>query len=241
MYSSVKLLAAGAMLVVALSACHADVTERVTINWDGSATVTLREVLDAELYRLSRESTTGIDAFGMASLSSQGWKTSREVDAADNHVLVASRTCGRLDLDVCLWRLPFVGRARWANSVAGGSAWTAAGGLLNDRVAVDLTLGPYGLPSSIGSDLRLLRRALSATAPSIVEVHFELAVPGTVLSTNGERMSDGALRWDLDIAEPTRIAVEYSVIDAQRAEIAGLLVISGFIGISILAARWKRF
>ena len=232
------------VLLMFVAACHADLTERVTINGDGSAVVTFREALDDELYRFSRETVTGMDPFGIALLTSQGWTTSREIEGVNSHVLIASRTCARRDITVCLQRLPFVGRARWAEPLATTSSVRRLdGGLLNNRVVVDLTLGPYGIPSSSGDGFDLLRKALSAAAPSVLEIHFELALPGTVLTTNGEQTADGAIRWDVNFAEATHVVAEYSVLNWQRVRLVGLAVaiaVSVILSLSLVMRR-KRF
>jgi hypothetical protein len=75
----------------------------------------------------------------------------------------------------------------------------------------------------------------AALIPSVMGVHLEIKMPGRVLDTNGERTSDGATRWDINLQRPTEIRYVIEEVDTVHVALLALAIVIA--GAALLALR----
>lgn len=59
--------------VVALTGCHADITYKIDVHPNNTATVAMREVLDDQLYNIVVNQSQSSDPFNAAAARQNGW------------------------------------------------------------------------------------------------------------------------------------------------------------------------
>lgn len=211
-----------------------------------NATVTVREVIDQQMYSLATARSDNSDPFGVTGLQSKGWTVSREVDENENHVITITKHVALSNLEDAWSEGPISGRMLAAPPTFGGSLGSVQRGLFSDTVALNNSIvppapeQPSGGSSSESAQMQAAGRNLAA---SIIGIHFELLVPGNVVDTNAERTADGALRWDIALDRPTDIHVVYDVPDREHiyeAIGAGLVLLLICAKIAIHLFRRRR-
>lgn len=207
-------LISAAVFVLGLCGCHADVTERIVANPDNTVTVTYREALDAQLYSAVAK-IGGADPLHETSARNAGWKVAESVTAAGERVVSYSKTAPANQVQSLTLTsnnsktvdgFDFSPASAFPFSIAlskiSTGAQTIPALLYPDRVLTR----PGHDPDAAAAAANAARNA--GAVDSVVSVHLELKGPYRVTATNGQRLADGAVRWDLYFAKP--ISIEYT-------------------------------
>ena len=224
-----------------LSACHADVTYRIDLHSNGTATVAVLETVDEQLYQMAQSG--GGDPFDVAGLTRRGWTVvKRGVDEDGNHLLEIART------------VPFDSLSQVLNAIVPANARAQTGirpaitlhvsrthHVLSDVTTLRQTIPPIVAPSSTDAQDPFAGMDEAMTA-SMLSMHLELRAPGTVVAGNGERTGSGYMRWPLNLSKPTKIV--YSVrawsIMSIAAMVAVLLIAASIIAIVVVRLFSQR-
>jgi hypothetical protein len=228
-----------ATTTILLAGCHADITYRFDLRGDGTALVTTREVIDGQLYDLALSQNTNGDPFGADKMQQEGWTVTRVEDESGNHVITISKQLDRDELKDAGSITPAL---RGTSLPFSPSEVSSSVGLFVERDSLSLTI-PALLPLAMqngGSSYAggPFAGAASAMLASMVSLHLDLRTPGKVLSTNGETMPDGFVRWDLNLQAPTTI--EYSVQRIYSGRVTAAVIIALLILGSILVVARNK-
>jgi hypothetical protein len=223
----------GGLLVISflITGCHGDVDWRLDVKSENSAVVTLKEVLDDQMYALVLSQSKS-DPF---QAPSSDWQVSRSVDDNGNHVFVA--TSPTMPLDQALG-----GFETYANSINHDSSddtFTFPSPVVHGSPFVRTIDLDGDFPALMKPDPSNSYSAMTANiAASVFAVHFDLRTPGNVTATNGERTPDGFTRWDLNLSAPTHI--EYSVRIVSWPLVIGLSLAALSLIVVVLVSLRRR-
>jgi hypothetical protein len=203
-----------AILLLCLSGCHADITERLDFRADGSGTVTIREAMDDQFAQIARSQSQ--DPFGVEEAKKNGWDVDQTLEDNGNHVVTLRHSFTR-------------GAANEAFHGTGLSQKTA----LRD-VEIQQSGNPFVTTVRLRTTIpRLMPEnrsgnpwatAGASMAASVVSIHFVISAPGRIDDTNGERASDGSVHWNVSLMEPTTIAMTATFLNWANVAVAVALV-----------------
>lgn len=205
-----------AFVLLALTGCHADITERLDFRTDGGGTISLREAADDQFYQIARSQSA--DPFGIEQAKKNGWDVDQTLADNGDHVLTLRRPFSSGEANAAL-HSTVVGQ----QTALGAVDIQQRGNLFSTTVRLHATI-PRLLPvqrsaspwASVGAN------AIAA----IIGIHFVISAPGHIDDTNGERASDGSVHWDVSLTEPTTIAMTVTYADPIKiAAAAALLVV----------------
>ncbi|HTJ28536.1 MAG TPA: hypothetical protein VMA36_20430 [Candidatus Limnocylindria bacterium] len=243
---SVLRSAALAAAVLVLAGCKATLTNRVEAQSDGSATVHVIMTADDQLYSLA-QSQGGSDLFsGKDSQTAGGWTVQRKVNANGDHVVDASTHVSTLQ-DVPKAFEEYYSQAAssassQANTLSGISPkqWhfkvDRTAGLFTDTIHVhaDVPKLMSDQPQSNSSDPWAAAGASMGREmlTSMLTVNTEIKLPGSIKSTNGEQMSDGALQFNHPLTSTSSIDIVDEVPDVPHiilTVVLGIVVVAGLV------------
>ncbi len=187
--------------------------------------------MDEQFYSLAA-SQGGADPFKLDGMNANGWNTSREVDPAGNHVITATKDVSQNDVTRAFLQTPLGMKSSSGMPETVSFSDLIRRGLFTDTLTIDTTVPPLEGPSKAAASTPYAAAGANLAA-SIIGIHFELLVPGDVVSTNAERTTDGALRWDIGLATPTKLRAKYRIPDIGHIALA--------IGITIFVALVATF
>jgi hypothetical protein len=219
------------LLLPLLAGCHADVTVRFDVHRDGTALVTTKEVIDDELYRLALSLDASGDPFHIDTMRREGWLVVRDIDENRRHVFTISKLIDRNEYKNLNRATPLLGdMARPLGTIE----VSRSPGLFFERDSLSATIAPL-LPLVSSTFSRLYAGVASGLLNSVLTAHLEMKTPGRVFATNGEILPDGAVRWDLNLEEPTTIEYSARVINFYHVALA--IIIALVLGLAISAAQ----
>jgi len=220
-------------LLLTVTGCHADVTLRLDLHRNGTASASTREVLDDQLYQLALSQDTSGDPFGAERLKREGWSVSQSSDENASHTIVATKLLTTHGVSDIGSTAPLF---RGASLPLTSLELSRSPGLFSENDSLSGTV-PSLLPiaeSALGRPYSGLAAALFS---SVVALHLELRTPGSVLDTNGETRADGFVRWNLSLQGPTKIAYTVRLIRYDRI---ALVLLTAFIGLIVLVSIVAR-
>lgn len=220
------------LLLPLLVGCHADVTVRFDVRGDGMAFVTTKEIIDDELYNLALSQDGSGDPFYTERMQRGGWLILRSIDSNRNHVFTMSKLIDRNEYTDLNRRAPILGHMR---KPVGTIQFSRAPGLLFERDSISATIAPL-LPLA-SSTFSAYSGVASEMLSSALAVHLEIKTPGKVLATNGAILPDGAVRWDLNLEEPTIIEYRARIISIYTVGLVILVALT--LGFAVSVA-WGR-
>ena len=231
-------------LVVLLAGCRVTLTNRVDVNDDNSALVHVVVAVDDQLYALTRLQSNGKDLF-VQTASTPGWEMTRRIAANGDHVIEWTKRANTLD-DVKPVLESFYaaakksyaaggkspGQAKGVPSVSPGS-WTLRAderpGLFTRRIHLQISV-PALVPASTN------QAAAASMMAAFFSVNTELKLPGKIVSTNGEQLADGTIRFSPSPASPTKLDAIAEVTDYGHIVLA---IVAG-LGILVIVAVGVR-
>jgi hypothetical protein len=204
-----------AIVLLALSGCHADITERLDFRPDGSGTMTVREAMDDQFAQMARAQSQ--DPFGIEEAKKNGWDVEQTLEDNGNHVVTLRRSFASGGANDA-----FHGTGLGQKTALRSVEIQQRGNPFSTTVRLRTTI-PRLLPqdrtgnpwASAGANM----------AASIVSVHLVIAAPGRIDDTNGERASDGSVHWNVSLTEPTTIAMTVTYLNAANVVIAAAVVL----------------
>lgn len=189
--------------ITMLSACHADILYRLDIHANKTATVTLHESLDGELYQMVVGSG-GADPLGIIAARKAGWTVSQHTLPDGGRVIELTDIVPVAKVSNIL--------AEVLQSAGGsvGRGKMPALGLVEHRGLFfndfSLRTAIPGIISKSASSNTSFSSMGQAMAASVMSLRFQLRAPGTVIKTNGTPLKNGYVQWDLNPNEPTPIS-----------------------------------
>jgi hypothetical protein len=231
-------IASSIALIVLLAGCRMALTNRIDVNDDGSALVHVVVALDDQLYALAN--ANGKDPLAQTA-STPGWETTRRIAANGDHVIEWTKRASTLD-DVKPVLESFYAAAKKSypaakrspaqtNGVSGMSpgSWTIRAderpGLFTRRIHLQIDV-PGLTPTS-------KNQALAASMmTSFLSVNTELKLPGKIVSSNGEQLADGTIRFTPSLTSPSKIDAVADVTDYGHIALA---IVAAF-GIIVIVA-----
>lgn len=234
------LVAAG----VLLTACHADIAYKFDVHSAKLVTVTVHESIDDQLYAMARSQSTNNDPFGMDAAQRAGWAISRTVDDEGNHVLDATKTLGVADLAALKYSgSPMPGPGGKSLDI-NPTRFTTTRGLFIDTHTMNVTVPPIMPPSQTDSSNPFAAEGTAVVA-SMIGLHLELRTPWTLVSTNGEKLPDGFVRWNLAFQSPTDLVYTVKTPDVPHIAVAiaaavVLLVLVALVAMRSISMRQKQ-
>lgn len=223
----------GAFLLPFLVACHADATVRLDLRGDGTTLVRTKEVIDDDLYKLALSEDASGDPFYTERMRRDGWLIQTSVDGKRNRVITMSKVVGGNQFEELNHESPMV---RGISQSLGSFRVSRAPGLLFERDSLSATIAPV-MPLISSAYGRFLAGIASQVLGSVLALHLEVKTPGTLLATNGQILPDGAVRWDLNLTEPT--TVWYSARMVNIYHVAVGILVTLLLGFAISAARFR--
>jgi len=215
--------------IFCLTGCHADVTQRLSINPDHTVTLTYREVLDAAMY-LAATKTGGSDPFRMSLAKASGWTVSEDNGPNGEHIFTYVKSAPSTQVNALTFprshnsdgfnfgpAIAFPYKLRFDSS----NGPTSVPALLNPG---NVLQRPGHNPDGAAAEANALRNAEAVDA--VVDAHFEIKALWRGMKTNGKTMPDGSIRWDLHFSKPTSVqyalgASRLQFIDSERDVAAG--------------------
>jgi hypothetical protein len=228
-----RLYFAAALSAAALSGCHADLTYRFDFHPDQTVTVTVREVLDSQLYGLASSQDKTGDPFGVKAAEANGFSAQQTVDDNENHVIVETKT-------VPLGEASDLPGASGKSLTFDASSFQKTTGIFNDTYTLRYTVpAPFPPPTtdSNGSAQNTGAEMGRAMVMSILNLHLQVRAPGTVTSTNGESTADGFTQWDVNLENPTELQYVVRTPDYVHIAIAITVALIAFAGVVVLFMR----
>lgn len=236
------------VLAMALAGCKMTLTNRVDVNGDGSALVHVISTVDDQMYNLAKSQSKGADPFARAA-SPAGWETTRRVADNGDHMIEWTKRAGSLaEIQPVLEsfyadsKMP----AAQTKSVPGMSptSWTfkvdQQPGLftrtIHFRVDVPRLL-PASKPSSGASSQQLGDEMARTMMATVLTVNTELKLPGKIVSSNGEQLADGRIRFTHAIDAPSKIDVVAEVSDYGHIAFAVVVVLGIVVLVAVVALR----
>lgn len=218
--------------VAVLTACHADITERFDLNADGSGTVTLRETMDDQFAQIARSQSA--DPFGTEAARKSGWSVEQTLDDNGNHIVTMRRSFARGHANDV-----FHGNGLGQKTELRNVDLEQSGNPFRTTFRLRTTI-PRLMPASSSNDP--WANAGASMAASLVSIHLVLATPGQIDETNGERASDGSVRWNLSLTEPTTVsmAVTYTNWPLIGAALAAVAVVLAGVLLAVRRSRTAR-
>jgi hypothetical protein len=221
------------ILLPLLVGCHADVTVRFDIRGDGAALVTTKEIIDDELYKLALSQDASGDPFHLDTMRHAGWLVLSDIDGNRSHVFTISKLINRNERKGLNRATPILGDM---SRPLGIIEVSRAPGLFFERDSLSATIAPL-LPLVSSTFGRFYVGVASGLLNSVLTVHLEMKTPGKILATNGTILPDGAVRWDLNLEEPTTIDYSARVINFNHLALAILIAL--VLGLAISAAQGR--
>ena len=230
-------LATLAALAVLLAGCRMTLTNRIDVNDDGSALVHVVIALDDQLYAYSLTSN-GKEPLAQAA-STPGWAMTRRIAPNGDHVIEWTKRAGTLD-DIKPVLTSFYDAAKKSSAAKTPSgivpaSWTIRAdqrpGLFTKTVHLQI-----GVPSMLPAKNTTPAAALMA---SMFIFNTELKLPGKIVSTNGEQLADGTIRFTQSLAAPSKIDVVAEVTDYGHIVLA-VVIVCGIVVIVAAGMRRRR-
>ena len=219
----------------ALAGCHASLTERMDVHANGTTTVHLKVVADDQLYKLAEARRGSAPSlFDASAKDDPTWNVTRTTDDDDDHLIEMTKTVKTSDVPSVLHGLMKDAETTSlgnmpvdvnANGFRFTPTITETPGLFTDRWRIHADV-----PSPMGSQGNPWAGVAQAMVSSFVQFRYELALPGKLISTNGEVRPDGSVLWRLPLEQTSTIdlVAETSDIAHIVAAIAGgILLIAG--------------
>lgn len=213
------------LLLLTLAGCHADVTERLTLNADGSGAVATRILMDDQFAQMAT-SQGGQDPFSLEKAKRNGWQVAQTIDDAGNHIVTVSQPFSAGNVESTLGATPLgtkVGQ-QTIHVEQSGNVFVRS-----YRIKANV---PGLLPDDPSKSTNEYAQAGRAMAASIFSMHLVVATPGHVDETNGEVAPDGSVHWSLGLANPTAIVLRVTTINWTAIASAALVVVI------LIAAAW---
>jgi|GEM_PF-6399249 len=229
--------------VVALSAllagCRMTLTNRVDVNDDGSALVHVVVALDDQLYILSQAQGNGKDPLAQTA-STPGWEMTRRIAANGDHVIEWTKRANTLD-DV----KPVL--ASFYSAVKKSSAQTKAAAGVSPaswRFRADQSPGLFTRTIHLQIDVPSLVPTKNPTPAAVmmgsfIALNTEVKLPGKIVSSNGEQLADGTIRFTQSLTSPSKIDVVAEVTDYGHIVLA-IVAALGIIVIVVIGVRRRR-
>lgn len=226
------------LLLPLLAGCHADVNVRFNLRDDGTTFVRTSEIIDDELYKLVLSEAASGDPFYTERMRRDGWLIVTGVDAGRNHLITMSKVIDRNHFNDLGRVSPIV---RGAAQSLGTIQFSRAPGLIFERDSLSATIAPL-LPTLSSTYSRFFAGIASQILTAALAVHLEVKTPGKVFATNGEIMPDGAVRWTLNLEEPTTVEYSARMINLYHVGLATLIALLVCLALSAVrrVARTSR-
>lgn len=221
-----KTLARMALLLVvisALSACHADILYRLDIHANKTATLTLRENFDGELYQAALGSG-GTDPFGLIAIHKAGWQVAQRDLPEGGHSIELTRTVPIADIAKALTAVMTSGPSGTGAVVVPRVEIAERRHFFSNTFSVNTVL-PAMLAHKNSSETPFSAMNDSLAA-SVMALHFQLRAPGKLVNTNGTLLKNGYVQWDLNPNAPTPIAY---VVDVPAVANISMTIVAAFL------------
>jgi hypothetical protein len=236
------------LLVIPVSGCKVALTNRFEMRDNGSVAVHVVQRLDDQLYALG--ASRGYADWGKPK---DGWAIKKYATEDGDHVVDASRQAASLDEAVKVVINYYASEAPNNASLASGLPSSfdpsrlhfdvqSRDGLFTKTYSIradvpqlipdDKELAVPGVsPLSSPFGAQMLRSMIAG----ILSLHTEIKLPGTIVSTNGERLADGSIRFTHSLTSPSHIDLVDEAPDFLRI---GMGI---FIGLAFSALAVFRF
>jgi len=226
--SRFKRIAAVGILPLLLTACHADVTERVTLHDAEHADVSTKIVMDDQFEAVA--SQNGAKPFDVDTLRNDGWTVTKSIDDDGNHVIEMHRAVAAADLETVLGT---TGVLAMGQKNAGSAGTTPPP---HPVVSVERKDGLFFDDYTLHAYIPALMPATASNNPyaglggvmaaSMISLHFVLAAPGKLENTDGELDPSGAIHWTINITQPREFNATLRTPDYVHIGIAVLTVVA---------------
>ncbi|MDB5072427.1 MAG: hypothetical protein JWM87_3538 [Candidatus Eremiobacteraeota bacterium] len=215
---------------LALTGCHADVTERLDFSGDGSGTMTVREVMDEQFAQMARSQSQ--DPFGIEQAKKKGWDVEQTLDDNGNHVVTMRHLFAKGGANDA-----FHATGLGEKTDLGNIDVVQSGNPFSTTVRLRTTI-PRLLPKDRSGNP--WATAGESMAASIVSIHLVISAPGRVDDTNGERANDGSVRWNVSLTEPTTIAMTVTYLNVANFIMIGAIVLVAVVAAIVAVCMQRR-
>jgi len=202
-------------VLLALTGCHADITERLDFRPDGSGTVTVREAMDDQFAQVAHSQSP--DPFGIEVAKKNGWDVDQTLADNGDHVVTLRHSFASGDANEA-----FHGTGLGQKTALSNVDIQQSGNPFSTTVRLRTTI-PRLLPA--GGSGNPWTSAGANLAASMVGIHLVISVPGRIDDTNGERASDGSVHWDISLTQPTTIAMTVTYLNVGNVAVAVAVVL----------------
>lgn len=226
-------------VLLSLVGCQAKITERIDAKLDGSAVVHAIVDMDDQFYGVASQQKGG--SFEDSFKASEGWQVVKTY-VNGHHIVTATKAvpAGSLDSWFKLGATPGQPTGFMSNAAP---TLDIQKGLFTDTYTLTAHVPPITPPSAStsGSDAQF-GQAAATMMSSMFNFNLQLALPGKLVSTNGEIQPDGAVNWVIGMQSPTDISLVVSEPDYPHILIAvalGCLAIVVVVAV-VLRGRQRR-
>jgi hypothetical protein len=226
-------------VAVTLSGCRMSLTNRVDVRSDGGAVVHVIAAVDDQLYSLAQSQGGANSLFSESGTTESGWTVTRTLLANGDHAIDMSKAVSSVE-DVPAAFDSMYKTAASSSSQANMPSISPE----SWNFTVDRSLGLFTDTIHIHADVpKIIGDSTSSTSDnpwaaagenlgramlvSMLTVNTEVKLPGTVTSTNGERMPDGTIRFTHPLMGTSTIDIVDEVPDTGHIGFAIVLVIVG--------------
>jgi hypothetical protein len=235
MWSRGFFVVAFASAALVLAGCKITFTHRIDVQPDESANIHVIVTMDDQFYQLS-QAQTGKDAVFLGGIEgAKGWTVRRTVTNAGDHVADASTHVATVADIASAFSTYYASAAPSGSSpssihVTGfsPSTWNfhvdRTQGIFTDTIHVHAD-APALIPDTPGDSANPAASLGASVISSMVTVNTEIKLPGSIKTTNGEKMQDGSIRFQHSLSSPTTIDVVGEVPDYTHIVISALLAV----------------
>lgn len=219
------------IVLLALSACHADITERLDFRPDGGGTITVREATDEQFTQIAHSQSP--DPFSLDEARKNGWDVEQTLADNGDHVVTLRHSFASGDANGA-----FHGTGLGQKTALRGVDIQESSNPFSTTVRLRTTI-PRLLPENRSGNP--WASAGAGMVASIVSVHLVISVPARIDDTNGELATDGSVHWNVSLTDPTTIAMTVTYLNAVNVALAlaGVVIVVA-VGIGLFLRRAGR-
>lgn len=227
-----------AALVLLLAGCRMTLTNRIDVNADGSALVHVVVALDDQLYGLMLTQANGKDPFTQPS-STPGWTVARRIAANGDHVIEWTKRANTLD-DIKPVLASFYDAAKKSSATKAPSGFVPASWTIRAGQRPGLFTRTFHLQIDVPSMMPAKNQTpAAALMASMFVFNTELKLPGKIVSTNGEQLADGTVRFTQSLVAPSKIDVVAEVTDYGHIVVAVVIACALAVLVAVVVRRGR--
>ena len=214
--------------------CQAKITERIDGKTDGSAVAHVLIDMDDQFYNLASQQHNG--GFDQDFPVSDGWQVVKTANGGQ-HRIDASRNLPAGSI-ASWFKMGESSDERVGFASSATPTLSVKKGLFTDTYALTAHINPPAPPTNGGSADSASAQAALGMISTIFSFNLQLAIPGKLVSTNGEVEPDGAVNWVVSMQNPTDLLLVTSQPDYSHIWIAiGVFVL---VGIALAVKLMRR-